>query len=150
MITKRHFKTEIGRILEQSGFRRRGQSWLWNGPDGIAVVNLQRSNWANEYYVNIGIWLKALGGSQLPEIHECHLSFRLESLFPDHRELILVGCSLEDSSEEILADLSKFFQEEVIPFVKQCTRLEVLRNFMFEGRLKQGLMTKDARELLTS
>jgi hypothetical protein len=61
MIDKKSFKKVFGTPLEDAGFYKKGQAWYLDGADAIAVINLQKCDWNETYFVNIGIWLKALG-----------------------------------------------------------------------------------------
>lgn len=149
MIDKKLFKKSIAAPLERAGFLKKSQSWFLNGKDVVLVINLQKSDWNEAYYINIGIWLKALGDMAFPKENQCHLSYRAESLFPEQRELILLGCSLEKSNPQMLIDLSNFFENRLIPFLHECTDENKLRELMSQGMLTKGLVMKEARLYLS-
>jgi hypothetical protein len=46
-----------------NGFIRKGTTLRRDQAETIAVVNLQGSQWGGRYYVNVALWLKALGGN---------------------------------------------------------------------------------------
>jgi hypothetical protein len=56
----------LSNCLEPEGFRRHRQTWHRNHDDVVEVVNLQKSQWSERYYLNIGIWLRALGTGVAP------------------------------------------------------------------------------------
>jgi len=58
---KTTLKKSIGDVLQPAGFDRKGQSWYLAGADAIVVFNLQKSDYDEVYYVNLGFWLKQLG-----------------------------------------------------------------------------------------
>jgi hypothetical protein len=149
MIDKKMFKKAVGSPLEQAGFLKKGQSWYLNGTDSIIVLNLQKSNWSELYYVNFGIWLKAFGDAQLPQFNHCHLYYRVESLFPEEREFLITSCDLQMSSPEMLSHLSRFVEQQLIPFAWECTEESKLREFMSRGLLKGGLVRHEAKMFLT-
>ena len=149
MIDKKTFKKSVGMTLEKAGLQKRGQSWYLDGKDAIVVTNLQKSDWGDLYYINIGIWLKALGDASFPNENQCHIGFRAESLFPEQRELILISCSLEKSTQQLLAELSDFFERQLIPFISKCTYVNKLRNLMLQGILEKGLVMKEAKWYLS-
>jgi hypothetical protein len=145
MIDKKSFKKAVAAPLEAAHFQKKGQSWYVDGRDAIAVLSLQKSDWADEYFINIGIWMKGLGGPQYFDENDCHLSHRLESLFPGEQKLIRDGASLEHGNTGLLQDLSKFIGVEVVPFLEDCTDEGKLRQFMASGRFRLGFVRKDAR-----
>ncbi len=149
MIDKRTFKNAIAAPLDKAGFKKKGQSWYLDGKDAIIVVNLQKSDWSEIYFINMGIWLKNLGETSFPQYNHCHLYYRIERFFPEQRELILVGCSLDKSNQQMLDELSEFIESEVIPFLRNCTDENKLRELMLQGALEGGLVRLEARWYLS-
>jgi hypothetical protein len=151
MIDKKTFKKAIAAPLERAGFKKKGQSWFLDGNDALIVINLEKIDiFSNDQYViNIGIWLKAFGESVFPPYNRTHLYYRVERLFPQQRELILTGCSLEKSSPQKLADLTEFIDSRLIPFLRECTDEGKLRELMSKGMLEGGLVRIEARMYLT-
>jgi Domain of unknown function (DUF4304) len=149
MIDKKTFKRAIAVPLERAGFVKKGQSWYLNGKDTIIVVNLQKCDWDELYFINIGIWLKAFGEESFPQDNKCHLSYRAESLFPNQRELILLGSNLVKSDIQMLAALSEFISNQLVPFLQECTDESKLRDLMSRGVMDRGLVRMEARMYLS-
>lgn len=148
MIDKKTFKKAISTPFEGAAFIKKGQSWYFNGQDAVIVTNLQKSNWNDTYYFNIGVWLKALGDTVFPRYNNCHLSFRAEALFPEKRNLILIACDLEKTNIELLMDLTEFIQSLLIPFLKECTDMNRLKELMEKGFFNKGLVRIEAKQYL--
>ncbi len=123
MIDKKSFKKTFALPLEKAGMVKQGQSWYLDGQDTIAVVNLQKSDWSDLYYINIGICLKELNPAASPLEFRYHLDFRAESLFPEQRELLFTSCSLQQSDQELLTELALFIGNQLIPFLHQCSNI---------------------------
>jgi len=121
--------------LKAAGFEKRSLSWYLDGRDTIVVISLQRSNWSKDYYINIGIWLKALGDETLPKHYKCPMNWRVERLFPEKRELILISCELEKSDLNLLANLGVFFEKSVIPFLLECSIEENIKKHLLNGEI---------------
>jgi len=75
-------------LLRPEGFQRDGRNWRLDLPDLVQVVHLQRSRWGENFYVNAGVFIRALKDAPLrvrnerkPNIVECHFRVRLEDLF---------------------------------------------------------------------
>jgi hypothetical protein len=149
MIDKKTFKKAIARSFEKSGLVKKGQSWYFDGKEALIVINLQKSNWGEMYHMNLGIWLKAFGEVSFPQFNHCPLYYRVEYFFPKRRELILLGCSLDQSTLPMLAELTEFIESELIPFLQSCSVISKLRELMKQGALDGGFVTSEARMYLS-
>lgn len=47
-------------ILKPYGFIRKGNYWKQSGDELIKIINLQKSQWGNQYYINYGFNFKDL------------------------------------------------------------------------------------------
>lgn len=138
----------LGEVFADSGFAKKGQSWFLPGKDATVVVNLHKSDFADKFYVNIGIWLKALGESEFPKENHCQIQARLGSLFAEHASLIDKACSLEFAEQSDVDELLTILRERLVPFCKLSLTLAGLRRNA-EAKLFAGaLVFKEARELL--
>lgn len=149
MINKKVFKKAIADPFERVAYVKRGHSWYLDGEDSVIVVNLQKSDFGEEYFMNIGIWIKTLGQALFPKQNQCHLSCRVERLFPEDQEMIWNGLSLDKANLQALLDLSEFISLKLIPFLNDCTQKHKLTEFMTLGRFKSGLISKEARDYLS-
>ena len=134
-------KLAITRALKRLGWSLKGAKAAYSGRDARLAISFQRSRFDSLDFVNLGIWLFALGeGRDFPKHEECHLQFRLERLFP--RLPPLLGDeppdveALERAIAEMDGDLVRL------------TELDHLRELYRAGRLSKGLIRKEARELL--
>lgn len=70
--------------LNLAGFKKKSKTWYYDEEEVIKVVNLQKSNHSNLFYVNISVFLKGIdSGKQYPKEQECHIRTRLNSSFVD-------------------------------------------------------------------
>jgi hypothetical protein len=148
IIDKKTFKKAIAEPLESAGFIKKGQSWYFDGKDTVVVANLQKSDWDDMYYINIGISLKALGDGKFPLAYKCHIFERAERVFPEQRELIRLGCSLDKSNLQILDDLSVFIKNLFILFLRKCSDENELKSLLRLGILRKGVVQLVARKYL--
>ncbi len=66
-----------------NGFRRKGTTLYRDQEETVAVVNLQASRYGGRYYLNVALWLKAVGDDDpAPKENKCHLRTRLAELRP--------------------------------------------------------------------
>lgn len=47
-------------VLKPYGFKKKGNYWRLEGDELIKIVNLQKSQWGNQYYINYGFDFKGL------------------------------------------------------------------------------------------
>jgi hypothetical protein len=147
MMEKASFKKGFGGVLKTAGFLSKGQSWFKDGRDSIVVLNLQKSDFDEKYYVNFGVWLKSLGMTTFPSDTKCHIQGRLTSLFPAQSVMIDRGCMLT-SGAEAFATLLEFMAEKVVPFCEDCLKIESLQAKVVRGEFKKALIMKSAKEVL--
>ena len=61
-IEREEFIACISPRLKQAGFKKIRHTWRKEYPETIAVFNVQGSQWGPKYYLNLAIYVKALGG----------------------------------------------------------------------------------------
>jgi Domain of unknown function (DUF4304) len=102
----------INEILVPIGFKRKGNYWVFNGKQIAKIVNLQRSNFGDLFYVNYGFTLKSIpsdGGSM-------HIYNRLTSPDADERNKInlLLGGDDNIPYQERRTDLSQILHNNLL------------------------------------
>lgn len=73
-------KDTFASCMKASGFNKKGDSWYRRTDDAIVVANLQKSNFGEQYYVNLAAWLTVVAEAQQPKEHQCHVRLRATSL----------------------------------------------------------------------
>lgn len=67
----------IGYCLVSNGYKKKSSSWYKSNSETIFVVDVQKSTWGNQYYINCGVSLKSLSSIELPKEIMCHIRFRV-------------------------------------------------------------------------
>lgn len=71
---------ELKPLLKAQGFRKTRTTWHRVSEQTIAVFNVQTSQWNSDvYYINVGVYLTALGSRNDPPEYECHVRTRVSS-----------------------------------------------------------------------
>ncbi len=115
-------KRAFGEGLRREGFERKGPDWYLRGSELIAVVNLQKDDFSDAWFVNLGIWITALGEAEWPKSHTCHVQIRVPRLWPDRQHEI---AQLFDLEREDLPDdewcqrLESLAQTDLAPVCRQ-------------------------------
>ncbi len=142
----------IGMPLKHAGFKQKSDSWYMANNETISVVNLQKSAYGEQYYVNVGLWLKDLGDAETPKEHHCHIRCRWKSLIQEDEKYLERLLDLDDTSfsdDERSAKIGHFVEMNVVPFLQKCASLEGLRS-LYKSSVwpKASLIHRNARELL--
>ncbi|WP_435009047.1 DUF4304 domain-containing protein [Tundrisphaera lichenicola] len=134
------------KTLHDHGFKKASGSWYFDGPETVLVANLQKSQYGSCFYINLGVWLKAIGEAATPKEHHCHVRIRLESL------------AGEEFSKALDMEASTVFEEDrkmiivtgivkvAIPWLEACNSLDGIREMLHEGRLSRALVHRGIRE----
>ena len=151
MTDKKAFKKQLANVLLDAGFLLKVNSWRASGEEVVVVVEINKSPYDEQHYLNIGFWINRLGSFAGQKYNQCHLYFRLEGLFPLRRTLILNSLYLSKTGGlEPNQDFFSFVSSEVIPFVKASMTLSDLARAFRDGLLADGLLLREARDLLKS
>ena len=113
---------ELDVAAQQARFQRCGKrNWVRRTSDFVQLINLQKSQWSSENYLNFALWAVALG--EPPKLDESKFHFRTRA---------------EDLGAR---DLASFFAA-----ADRLTTLERLRNEEETGQIA-GLMDKELRQI---
>jgi hypothetical protein len=132
----------ITKILRPSGFKREGATWRRRLAEVTQVLSLQKSKWGSQYYVNVGILIRALDDISRPKPQQCHLL---------GRPAMILG---KGNPEDFVIDLEKGVQNNNVEtvedirdaFFSECVSLAGIRRFL---RKKTGvLVTGEAKHFL--
>lgn len=106
----------ISEMLIPIGFKKKGNFWIKIGDDITKMVNLQKSNYGNYFYINYGYILNCI-----PLDNEMmHIYNRVTSLDVEERSRIhfLLDLDSQISDEERRKELSKILYDKLIVKVK--------------------------------
>jgi hypothetical protein len=68
------------------GFRGvRAKNFYRERPETICVLNLQKSSWGPQFYLNAAVWFTRLGPERRPKEYNCHIIWRVDSLMTDQQ-----------------------------------------------------------------
>lgn len=147
-MSERAFNSRLERVLVSVGFERYGKALRRPNSHVWTLVSTQKG-FGQQWHVNVGFWLEALGGECARQVERTHLYFRLERLFPEHHETIALAGALGDQKQpEAYGTFMLLLQGELDWGLRALATEEALSGAMRAGRLVQGLIRKEAREYL--
>jgi Domain of unknown function (DUF4304) len=74
------FHASFGRIAKDIGLAAKGRHWFRTTDETVTVFGLQKSQYADRYYLNIGVMIRALDPKPYPTPTNCHVMFRAGDL----------------------------------------------------------------------
>lgn len=133
------------------GMKKSG-SWYIAGADAVVVLNLQKSNYANRYYLNIGLWFMRVGVTTDPKPTDCHLQARAETLVDDtHRPGLegLLAVETDRPSEEHTHELLEVLDSQIRPYIEAGQTLVGLTTSAGLRLLTKSLLDGDVQRFLS-
>lgn len=138
--------------VRKAGFKKKGAGWFHETDDAVLVVNLQRSSFGEQYFVNLAVWLKALGGMKFPKEYDCHIRIRATALDAERQrywETEVFNLERAEMPDRTRLELIQSFVEKIaVPFLLACGSLSELRRLYREGRLTGAAVITTAQRLL--
>lgn len=145
------FEALLKRAFKPFGFSKNGLNWRLETPETVVVVNLQKSSWSHDYYLNIGALVRSIddgsrtyGGSK-PSVVDCHFRIRLEDLFPDkpapgkvidaaRRKIhdLLDFNEAGPAHAQRMENLAHIIDEHLLPFLELCKTEAGIRKAIVE------------------
>lgn len=145
------FARLLTEALRSKAFRKSGRNWHLETAETVVVVNLQKSPWSHDYYLDIGALVRSIddgsrtyGGSK-PSVVDCHFRIRLEDFFPDKpaperivdaaRQQILNLLdfnAMGPGHARRMDKLAQIVDERLLPFVELCRTEAGIRKAIVE------------------
>lgn len=143
-------KTVVAESFSNHKFRKKADTWYYDCPETLLVANLQKSQYGDSYFINLGVWLKSLGESSAPKENHCHIRIRLESIMGKSIEQALnmeyVGLDEVERNQIIEAAI----ESAAIPFLMSCNTIDKIKCQLDNGHLSKAMVNKRIREIVSS
>lgn len=148
-MTGAEYKQGIYNAFRRAGFAKRRYALHASGEGATALVNTEKG-FGDQWFINAGFCLHRLDPTPVERVEKTHMYFRLERLFPEHRELILTASAIDDPKQPaaypVLLDL---LAGEVGTGLRALGNERAIIEAYHTMRLvNQGLVVRGARELI--
>ena len=82
------FKKLLQICTEKVGFKYSKRNYYYENDEIIIVIDTQKSNYDNSYYINYGFWVKAIhNNTDYPKITDCDIMGRFRDNTTDNFQL---------------------------------------------------------------
>ena len=145
---KVELKREVGAVFQRAGFVRKSGAWYKSGSDSTLVVELQKSDFGDFFYLNLGVSIKALSDEAFPKVNACHVSLRADALLAADGVSVDLGLNMEEGTPQDFDATLRLITDQLLPLSSQFLDLEGLRRQYRQGTFKRALIFWQAREML--
>jgi hypothetical protein len=83
VLNRKELVKQIEHVLAPRGYLKRGPAWYRHFPETILVLDLQKSDYGGQFYINLGVTLPELCESEYPAENHCDVRMRLGGAFSD-------------------------------------------------------------------
>lgn len=117
----------LDEIFAPLGFKRKGNNWVINSEELCKLINLQKSNYGNAFYVNYGYIIKGLELTTTT-----HVENRLASTDKEEQKRItnLLDLEMEMPEDVRLKDLKKFITNKIVVQMQSLNSKSDLLNYL--------------------
>lgn len=125
------FASWLAPTFKRHGFKKSAATWRRTSEDTIQVFNIQKSQWGDQFYLNLGIYLRASGTTESPLEFHCQVRTRIESLVePSERinELLDFKSSIPHAQRQ--AELVQVVESVAVPWLLGLERLSTVEKLM--------------------
>jgi hypothetical protein len=140
----------LDETLRREGYARRGKTWYRQDPETISLVDLQKSNWSQKYYINVATTLRDEGTPTHPAQNKCGVRGRVTDLTPE-RERVERALDLTDeglADEERCEILRRTLIEDVLPVLRSFQTKSGIRDFVASRYGPKFAVTAAAKKAL--
>ena len=151
MVEPKHtLQNAITELLSRHGFVRKSSTWYLDGAECLCLVDLQKSNFGQQYYLNLAITPKSLEKSSFPKEHQCHVRGRLSEIVSDKKSfesdlnLEEGGAPAEEKTARVVDAINSF----ALPILLDCQTLAGIKEKYAAGIFKRFLVTLKMKQLI--
>jgi len=123
-------------LMKAHGYRKSGATWHGVSSAFIRVLNIQGSQFGKYFFINLGIFIRALGENPKPKEYDCHVRQRLSGLVSDGGDVFAVLDFQNDmpwgEREQALRNL---VQDHALPWLEKKSDIEEIRNYLTREKL---------------
>ena len=150
MTAQNILKNTLDGVAAYAGFSKHSGAWYLRRAETMAVIELQKSEYGPQYYVNVALWLLPLGESRFPREEKCHIRTRLGALFPEEENRLKQVLDLEYPMDEATRETQfrDILENLLLPTLAVCSTVAGLRGELGGRLLKSSLVNRDAQRLL--
>ncbi|MGH2340867.1 DUF4304 domain-containing protein [Segnochrobactraceae bacterium EtOH-i3] len=147
------FKNTFKNEMRNNGFKRRASHWYKNINNILYVVNLQKSHFGDEFYINISCVPDgmAVTGLPFPKEYKCPIRLRLGSKMPEQTDTYIkttldMSSTISNSEREL--QIKDIIRNYIIPIADKISDIDKIKSVIINDSIKGIVITKAGLEFL--
>jgi hypothetical protein len=124
-------RASFGRIANDVGLTSKARSWYRTTDETITAVGLQKSQYSNKFYLNLGVLIRTLDSTPYPTPTNCHVVFRGSDLLGAEAQIALaqaLDVERDTDDDARLAVLREIMTDGLAPWIRRFGSIEGLRS----------------------
>ena len=142
---KKHLENILKPFMKSKGFKKKGGTWCKDVGAFLQIVNIQGSSYSKSFYINLAVYIKALGNSEWPAEYDCHVRIRLNSFCLEKGVTELLNYEDFGMDEPPREKLLEILECDGLPWLDNCSSYDGAKR---EYVLPNRVMAKHQREAL--
>jgi hypothetical protein len=133
-VEQRRLDVAVAGVVKPRGYTKQKSSWYYTTDECVLLLNVQKSNFGAQMYVNLGVCVKALTATEFPQDNECQIRARLAGLVDD-RQAFEQACNFEDTgvSPDKVKHIIAAIETVGMPFLEQLGTVDGIRERLAKG-----------------
>ena len=131
--------------MKALGFRKKARNWWRTNDYAVQVLNLQKSQFGEQLYVNVAVYLSQLGNEISPPHNRCHIQARLEAIVDAKYWNEIVAAESDSPSSPALVEA---VLKGGVAWLDRLSTPDGIRAYLEEGGEKKGLVFGSVRKLV--
>ncbi len=143
-------ESTLAASLKAQSFSKKRLCWRRKTDDTIIVVDLQRSQWGEQYYLNVAVAPKLLDPPESPKEHQCDVRVRIDEVRGD-AEVFQTCFDLENdqlTDEDRRRIVGIVFADSVEPLIQLFATLDGVAKYVRSPESRGALVSLKLRTAL--
>ncbi|HYC84455.1 MAG TPA: DUF4304 domain-containing protein [Chryseosolibacter sp.] len=122
----KEFKSLFDQVAKSAGFSKGNGGWFLEKPETITVLELQKSSFADTYYLNIKVFIQgAFGVTYKPD--KALMKNPSGHVTNQVRDVAALDLRAGQTGDARRIELQKLFEKTIVPFVNKTSTISSLR-----------------------
>lgn len=153
MTNKKLITQTIDSALSAYDFKKKSDNWFCHKDETVLLVNLQKSNYGGQFYLNCGVLIKALSNVEFPKEENCHIRFRLhhdDIGSPESQSEFLLDLENESITDDRrVIELTNLINSYVIPILEKCSTIKGVSEIIKNEKYNNWGIRKNVRDFVS-
>ena len=121
----------VNKILKEHHFKRKSNNWYIEFDETIIVFNMQRDNFSEYYFLNIGVNIKEMNSeNKFPKEHQCDFRIRLKNNCFDNNDYFDFKNNIYDNERE--KGIKNYLEEVVLKIIVKISTVNGIKDYCNE------------------